>query len=196
MPARNTVKQYRNNAFYHVYNRGAGGRNIFLDDADRRKFISLLERHLLPSDDPNSPYILYDVEIVAYCLMDNHFHLLLFQKDDPSAITGLMRSLSTAYSMYFNLRHKDKGHLFQGVYKASDINNDPYLMHISRYIHLNPRSYKTYAWSSLRYYLGDTNPLIHPERLPQLTPYEYEQFLEDYTDRRLLLKEIKDQLAL
>ena len=198
MPARNTVKQYRTNAFYHVYNRGAGGRQIFLDDVDRRKFMSILQRHLVePQREDSGPtYAVYEVELVAYCLMDNHFHMLLYQNEDIGAISGFMRSVITAYSMYFNLRHKDRGHLFQGIYKASYIDSDSYLLHISRYIHLNPRNYIRYEWSSLAVYLGEPSEIVRMERLPVMTREEYRQFLEDYTDRRLLLKEIKNQLAL
>lgn len=197
MPARNTIKAFQAPAFYHVYNRGAGGRKIFIDDVDRRKFMSLLRRHLvaLPPDTPQE-YTVYDAELVAYCLMGNHFHLLLYQEQEVGAITGLMRSLLTAYSMYFNLRHKSQGHLFQGVYKASHIQTESYLAHITRYIHLNPRTYRTYAWSSLPQYLGVEDELISLNHIEQLSPEAYSSFLEDYVDRHQLLQEIKDQLAL
>ena len=197
MPARNTVKEYRAYSFYHVYNRGAGGRAIFFDEVDRKKFLSLLQRHILPPEnDGTSKYPIYNIQLAAYCLMGNHFHLLLYQEEDPHAITGFMRSVSTAYSMYFNARHKEKGHLFQGIYKASHISSDSYLLHITRYIHLNPQTYLTYRWSSLRYYLGESSPLVRHENLPSFSPDEYKQFLEEYTDRRQLLKEIKSDLAL
>lgn len=197
MPARNTIKTFDAPAFYHVYNRGAGGRKIFLDDTDRRKFISLLRRHLIaqPPDKPQE-YTVYDVELVAYCLMGNHFHLLLYQGGALDAITGLMRSVLTAYSMYFNLRHKSKGHLFQGVYKASHINTESYLLHITRYIHLNPRTYPTYQWSSLSCYLGQQDDLVKLDHIDAMSPERYRQFLEDYEDRHKLLEDIKNQLAL
>ena len=196
MPAKNTIKQFDAPAFYHVYNRGAGGRKIFLDDTDRRKFLSLLQRHLLLR--PNEPqlYTVYPIELVAFCLMGNHFHLLVFQEEDPRAITGFMRSVLTAYSMYFNLRHKSQGHLFQGVYKASRIDADEYLIHITRYIHLNPRTYRTYPWSSLPHYLGRTIDIVTLDHIETMTPERYQIFLEDYEDRHKLLQDIKDQLAL
>lgn len=196
MPSRNTVRQYDIPAYYRVYNRGAGGGIIFRDAQDKRKFLSLLQRYL-SDEEEFAAYATYEVELIAFCIMGNHFHLLLFQEHDPNAITQLMRSVATAYSMYFNLKYKSHGHVFQSVFKASRITEESYIAHITRYIHLNPETYKTYKWSSLPYYLGSTPPdWIHPGRLLEMTPAKYQQFLEDYEDRRKLLKEIKEQLAL
>lgn len=196
MPSPNTVKAYDAPAYYHVYNRGAGRQNIFIDPYDRRKFLSILKRHLSKRSRRGS-YTLYDVELVAYCLMSNHFHLLIYIPEEPREITGLMRSVGTAYSMYFNKRHDLSGHLFQGIYKASLISNDSYLAHISRYIHLNPRGYRTYEWSSLREYLGERHTdWVHPERVLGTSPEKYLEFLESYEDRKQLLDEMKHQLHL
>ncbi|MFZ2545222.1 MAG: transposase [Candidatus Saccharimonadales bacterium] len=195
MPSRNTVRKYDAPAYYHVYNRGAGGMAIFRETQDKRKFLFLLRRYL--SDDPDYvSYPTYDIELLAYCIMGNHFHLLLFQERDPTTITQLLRSVSTAYSMYYNLKYKSHGHVFQSVFKASRVTEEPYLAHITRYIHLNPETYKTYKRSSLPYYLGTAPPdWVKPSRLLDMTPTAYEQFLDDYKDRRELLKEIGDQLA-
>lgn len=198
MPSKNTIKEYECPAFYHVYNRGAGGQAIFRDDIDRKKFLTLLERHLSPTytDENEDNYQKFDVELIAYCLMGNHFHLLLYQEHDAFEISRFMRSISTAYSMYFNKKYKGQGHVFQSIFRASHISDESYLLHITRYIHLNPEPYKTYRWSSLPHYIGkDTSNWIHPERVNTIKPDEYLQFLQDYTDRRLILKEIKDQLA-
>lgn len=195
MPSRNTTKVYDTNAFYHVYNRGATGQTIFIDEADKHKFMALFRRHLL-QEEGDEEYKKYDVDIAAYCLMGNHFHLLLWQGTDVSAISGLMRSVSTAYSMYFNKRYKRQGHVFQSIFRASRITDDAYLAHISRYIHLNPQRYRTFYWSSLRDYLGErSDELIHPERVLDMTPDQYLEFLEEYTDRRKVLKDIQSQLA-
>lgn len=196
MPSPNTVKYYDAPAYYHVYNRGAGGQAIFRSVEDRRRFMAILERHLSPSLDDN-PYTLYDVELVAYCLMGNHFHLLIYIPSDPTHLTGLMRSVATAYSMYFNRRYRSKGHLFQGIYKAAHISTDAYLAHVSRYIHLNPRTYRTYKWSSLKEYLGErTTPWIYPKRAAGMNTERYLEFLEDYEDRGELLAAIKKQLSI
>jgi REP element-mobilizing transposase RayT len=200
MPSRNTIKQYEVPAFYHVYNRGAGGQKIFKDTADRYKFLQILERHLSPSylaQHPETVYEVYKVELVAYCLMGNHFHLLLYQENEPGEISALMRSVSTAYAMYFNREYKSQGHLFQSIFRARHISNEAYFMHITRYIHLNPQTYRTYKWSSLPHYTGKTvNDWVRPERVLTMTVGQYEQFLHDYEDHRQLLKEIGDLLAI
>lgn len=195
MPSKNLIRNYDAPAFYHVYNRGAGKQVVFHNSADKRKFMLILERHLIPTDEEEL-YPIYDVEVVAFCLMNNHFHLLLYQELDRLAISGLMKSVATAYAMYYNNRYKASGRLFQGPFRASHIDNDTYLAHISRYIHLNPRTYKTYYWSSLRYYIGkDSSELIHPERVLDVSPSRYATFLEDYTDRHELLKMVGKQVG-
>src|SRR5690606_11995087 len=119
-----------------------GEQKIFTDSEDRRTFLNLFRRHLLEDISADTEhYAKYDAEIVAYCLMGNHFHLLLWQNSDDEAISALMHSVSIAYSMYFNRRHKRQGHVFQSAFKASHISNESYLAHITRYIHLNPERY-------------------------------------------------------
>ncbi|MFZ2544427.1 MAG: transposase [Candidatus Saccharimonadales bacterium] len=189
MPIRNTIKQYDAPAYYHVYNRGALDSQIFLDDADRNKFLSLFARHLDPANDDTKTdgkvYEKYDVELVAYCLMGNHFHLLLFQETDPTMITQLMRSVATAYTMYFNHKYKRHGHLFQSVFKASHITDESYLLHITRYIHMNPRNYMRYQWSSISYYLGAKQPdWLRTDKINDMPPTAYKQFLRDYEGKR------------
>lgn len=201
MPSRNTVKAYDAPAYYHVYNRGAGKQTIFYNSADKERFISLLARHLDEADNSvrgdGVRYEKYDVRLVAYCLMQNHFHLLLYQETDPDAVTKLLRSVSTAYTMYFNKRYSQQGHLFQGIFKASAISNEAYLAHITRYIHLNPRSYKTYRWSSLGAYLGKWSaPWLHHEQANDMNPRKYEEFLEEYEERKESLERIKKELGL
>src|SRR5690606_25405485 len=106
MPSKKSVKVYDAPAYYRVYNRGAGGVDIFLDDQDREKFVSLLRRHLDPDDrsyrTDGVEYDKYPVDLIAYCLMSSHFHLLLYQDEDVRAVSHLMRSVATAYTMYFN----------------------------------------------------------------------------------------------
>ncbi len=200
MPIKNTIKQYDTPAYYHVYNRGASESQIFLDDADRRKFLTLFARHLDPSNNDTKTdggeYEKYEVELVAYCLMGNHFHLLLFQESDPMAITQLMRSVATAYTMYFNRKYKRHGHLFQSIFKASRITDEAYLLHITRYIHMNPRSYLRYPWSSIGYYLGAQQPpWLHTDRVNDMPPKVYKRFLHDYESKKEELELLKAMLA-
>lgn len=196
MPSRNTVREYDIPAYYHIYNRGAGGQYIFHDASDKRKFLTLLERYT-SDDDAHRQYPTYDIDLIAFCIMGNHFHLLVFQENDPLAITALMRSVSTAYSMYFNKKYKAHGHVFQSVFKSSKIDNESYLTHITRYIHLNPETYLTYKYSSLPYFLGRKSATwVHPQKITDTQPEQYLNFLEDYRDRRTLLKEIRKELAI
>lgn len=200
MPSKNTIRFYDAPAFYHVYNRGANKQPIFKDDQDKEKFLSLLARHLDPTtitrDSNGLEYSKYPADLLAYCLMDNHFHLLLFQKDDVAAISHLLKSVSTAYAMYFNRRHRHQGTIFQGVFKASHITEEPYLQHISRYIHLNPLDYMTYRWSSLPYYLGQAAPeWLKPELINDMAPAQYRNFMQSYTIEQSEPDHIHDLLA-
>ena len=170
MPSRNIVKQFDVPAFYHVYNRASGERNLFCDDNDRIFFMLLLQKYLAETDiaidhkQRESPK--YEVELIAYCLMNSHFHLLLYQYSDIRAIEGYMRSVSTVYSIYYNKKYKSKGHVFQSSYKASHVSNEAYLEHITRYIHLNPRAYKSWRWSSYQDYVDDRGTeWLHPESI-------------------------------
>ncbi len=160
MPSRNVVKTYVTDNYYHVYSRGVNKQAIFRDDEDRDLFLSLLKRYLSTERASRKKHATYTsfagtIDLVAYCLMDNHIHLLLYQHDDPFALPGLMRRVMTTYSMYFNKKYDRVGPLFQSRYLASRIDNDPYLHHISRYIHRNPSQWSQYRYSSLRFYRGD-----------------------------------------
>lgn len=171
MPARNTIKIYAENAYYHVYNRGVEKRDIFLDDQDYRTFLHLLKIYLSPPD-KSAPAltrsnlvrprpaqsISEEVKLIACCLMPNHFHLLLKQHSRDGMVK-LMRRIATTYVMYFNERYQREGALFQGTYKAIGIDYEYYLLHLSRYIHLNPQALTrsnlvSYPYSSYPYYLG------------------------------------------
>ncbi|HEY5601122.1 MAG TPA: transposase [Patescibacteria group bacterium] len=156
MPAKNSVKIYLENSYYHIYNRGAGKRKIFFDEEDYKVFVHYLKKYL----DKNSPYSFFDkIRLLAYCLMPNHFHFLIYQSD-KKGIVKLMRSLSISYAMYFNKKYKNSGTIFQGIYKAVLIDSDEQLIHLSRYIHLNPKeltsNWQKYLFSSYSSYLEST----------------------------------------
>lgn len=203
MPARNVLREFASGNFYHIYNRGVAKQVIFQDAADKQKLLSIIKRHLDPGDtELRSDGVSYrkfdnDLELLCYCLMGNHFHMLIYLKGEAESLSEFIRSLSTAYTMYFNKRHKRVGGLFQGVFKASRISNEGYLQHITRYIHLNPRTYRTYYYSSLAYYLGKTAPSwLKPECVAkEFTPEEYLMFLEDYEAQKAILDGLKHELA-
>lgn len=198
---KNKSRQFDAPAYYHVFNRGVAKQKIFVDAYDKQKFIGLMERYLLNEHEAvrgdGLPYTVHPVRVAAYCLMGNHFHLLLFQDEDPGDIGRFMKELTTAYSMYFNLRHRRKGPVFEGMFQAVHVMSDSHFDHLTRYIHLNPRTYQTYRWSSLPEYLGHrSTPWIHKELATDMVPDEYSQFMENYIDRAEELGQIKSELDL
>lgn len=201
MPSRNRVKLYYENAYYHIYNRGVNKKIIFVDDEDYRVFLNLLKRYVdeQPHKDKKGreyEWLRPNVTLAAYCLMPNHFHLLAYQRD-ANGITRLLRAVCTAYSGYFNKKYKRVGPLFQGVFKATDISSDDYLLHISRYIHLNPKQYRTWQYSSyLNYLRKKQNSWLDPSSILDLFNGDsYEDFVADYEDHKAMLDEIKYSLA-
>lgn len=202
MPSRNVTKQYVADSFYHVYNRGVNKQNIFLDDQDYTVFLGLMKRYLSRDVEkmPNRlKYVSYveQVELLTYCLMPNHFHLLLYQID-KEGMKLLLKSVSVSYSMYFNKKYRRVGALFQQRYRAVRMESDSQLLHASRYIHLNPKDFRQWKWSSIGYYIGDKSAdWVKPERvLDQHSSTEaYTAFVEDYIDRKDELKLLKDELA-
>jgi putative transposase len=201
MPSRNIYKEYVAESFYHIYNRGVNKAPIFLDDQDREVFIGLLKRYLGKDAETRSnrePHPNYhdQIELLAFCLMKNHFHLCIYQHTEQ-AIKSLMKSLSVAYSMYFNKRYKRIGPIFQQRYRAVRIMDDSQLLHISRYIHMNPLDYRSFAWSSLPYYLRERSAAwMRPERIIDLFEgTHYLDFLAEYENRRDELNTLKAELA-
>lgn len=202
MPSRNVNKVDIAESFYHVYARGGNKQKIFLDTQDYMYFLQLFQRYLglEPAQSKTGvPYPHYrgGVDLVAYCLMQNHFHLLLYQVRE-SQMRGLMQSVMTSYSRYFNLRYKRTGPVFESRYKAACIKVDAYLQHITRYIHLNPRHWEHYRHSSLRYYLGNQPPeWLEPRRATSLYDgsEDYREFVADYEANKRMLDELKHELA-
>lgn len=207
MPKRNSTKLYGENQFYHVYNRGVNKQNIFIDEQDYFYFLGLFKRHLATDGNVTDSYgrtlLNYneEVELVAYCLMPNHYHLLIFLKE-PTGLVHLTRSVMTAYTMYFNKKYERTGKLYEGVFLAVPIHTDMYLWHVSRYIHLNPLDIKEdflhYPYSSLEYFTGTKHASwLNEERLvaTQKERSEYADFVADYETMHKDRKFIKALLA-
>lgn len=113
-------------AWYHVMNRGAGKRDVFLDNADRRKFLSIL----------GEVRDIWNVEIHAYSLMDNHYHLLVHTPNGN--LSASLRHIGAEYTQYYNWKHKTDGPLFRGRFKSILVEKDSYFLSLVRYIHMNP----------------------------------------------------------
>ncbi len=176
MASKNSVKTYLENSYYHIYNRGVEKRRIFMDNQDFSVFLSYLETYLTPKDknqltatisSPTATPTEKDkslkllrlnnfadlLDLVCYALLPNHFHLLVHQTDN--VLNRFMNSLGTRYGMYFNRKYKRSGVLFQDVYKAVPVESEEQLLHLSRYIHLNPARCKDSSLPcSLPDYLG------------------------------------------
>lgn len=203
MPGKNLEKIYVEHGYYHLYNRGVNKAPTFMDDEDFRVFLNLMKRYLSPEvakDKKGRPYPNYseEIELLAFCLMPNHFHMLVYQLD-ADGMTHLLRSLSTAYGMYFNKKYKRVGPVFQNRFRASHILRDDYLQHITRYIHLNPRDYRAWQYSSLAFYSGDKYAdWVHPDRILEVFDHDrksYLDFVSDYEEQKQMLEEIKHELA-
>lgn len=202
MPSRNIRKEYVSDSYYHIYSRGINKQELFKENADYKYFIKLFERYL--SKEPIAiktggfyPNFLDNIEIAAYCLMSNHFHILIYQKN-ARYLEKLMRSIMTSYSMYFNLKYRHTGPVFESRYKSVRIDQEKYLQHITRYIHLNPRLWQRYKYSSLKYYRDGKEPdWLNNARILDMFTYrcEYMNFVADYENMRDTLNEIKYQLV-
>jgi putative transposase len=202
MPCRNVLKHDTADTFYHVYARGASKQKLFREDSDYAYFTSLYARYLANEKSRSKCGVLYpnysdQVNLLAYCLMGNHFHMLVYQIDEH-AMAALMKCIMSSYSGYYNLKYGKSGSPFESTYKASTITNQTYLLHISRYIHLNPRYWMRYKYSSIRQYLaGSDLEWLNVGRVRRLFAGrdEYRQFLEDYQGSMVVFNEIKHCLA-
>jgi len=216
MPAKNILKEYLKNGVYHVYNRGVNKQDIFFDRKDYATFLLYLKLYLENQNDSQNldpqerkwvdrKNFYNKIDLLCYCLMPNHFHLLIKQKEERG-ITDFMRCIATNYSMYFNKRYDRVGTLFQGRYKAVLVKEDNYLLHLSRYIHANPfikslskgrtlaklnNKLEKYPYSSYASYTSNKNvKWIKPDFIleyfeenkntPDINKHSYREFVTDY----------------
>ena len=198
-------------AIYHVTCRMIGdGRldrsRLFVDDKDRERFLDRLADRVEQ----------YNIRLSLFACMTNHFHLVL--ETPEGNCSKFMQSLSTAYTVYYNLRHSRHGHLLDGRYKAKLVDGDDYLLALTRYVHLNPvqvgsakrkpieeriKSLQSYRWSSYQSYIGERKALEFVEYGPILAEMRgkrsqwskrYREFVEtglaeDDVDFKVALKE-------
>lgn len=197
MPTKNTIKTYVEGGYYHLFNRGVDKRNLFEDQQDYQTFLYLLQKCLTP--EPFAPFpqksFSNRITLLAYCLMPNHFHLLVKQTD-KKAITDFIRKICTTYSMYFNKKYQRVGTLFESRFKASLIDNNIYLLYLTKYIHQNPleiirksQKLEDYPYSSYSNYLLLKNQSwVKPKEILDLLKEEfgpkttYRHFVEDSTE--------------
>lgn len=209
MPSKYLLRNFEQGGVYHIFNRGVDKRTIFLDEEDYHLFLYYLYIYLTPLEKVLRRYhtlpirlfnknVAKDVDLLAYCLMPNHFHLLAKQKGEKG-VSLVMKQLSNAYTQYFNHKYKRQGSLFEGAFKAVRIATDEQLTHTSRYIHLNPvvanlSKEPEYQWSSYKEYVDETtSKLCNTKPVIDLfaSVYSYKKFIHDQKDYAKRLGEIK-----
>jgi putative transposase len=170
-------------AWYHVMNRGVNHQSIYLNDSHRYDFIEMLAQGIE----------LYGIEVHGYCLMNNHYHVLI--KTPRGNLSRAMQYINGTYSARFNKRENRDGPLFRGRYKAILVENDHYLYRISRYIHLNPvqaqlvQLPEEYKWSSYLDFLGARPYLLSSLKTHEiLLPFdnnekEYQEYVNQGVDK-------------
>ena len=181
--------------YYHIYNRGTDKRTIFRDEHDYKRFLALLYlcnnseavdmRNYFREGSSFANFVnLFKtekistlVDIVAYCLMPNHFHILIFEKQD-AGISTFMKKCATAYSMYFNRQYDRTGTLFEGSFKAKHVGNEPYFNWLFSYIHLNPVKIINPDWKE--------NGIVGLEKTKSfLSNYAYSSYFDYFGKDRL-----------
>lgn len=201
---------------YHIVNRSLSEIPIFQDKYSVNRFLKTIKYYL--SSNPKISYSDSDINsndscvtssssnnlvtILAYCLMPNHFHFVLKQEKD-NGIRIFIQKLINSYSHFYNLKNKRKGPLFEGVFKAVRVETEEQLLHLSRYIHLNPVSSflvehpKDYQYSSFSSYMGKDNPFEIDTTIIMSgfsSPKKYEEFVLSRKDYQRKLEEIKHLL--
>lgn len=201
---------------YHVFTKSIAGYNIFNDQTEYNRMLDLIQYYRisspavkfsrfeqLPRDIKESVRNDHEedthklVEIIAYCLMPTHIHLLLKQIDD-SGISHYMRKILNSYTRYFNTKHGRRCPLWEGKFKNVLVETDAQLLHLTRYIHLNPATAKLVenpdSWhtSSYKEYLSEgKQEICEFTELLEISPETYKPFVEDRIDYQRKLAEIK-----
>lgn len=220
MPYRNIP--FITNQVYHVFNRSIASQPIFIDRFDYERMLELVNYYRFKK--PPLRFSHYKrlskeqkekyensfminkspmLEILTYCIMPNHIHFLLRPKVN-NALSDFMRNLQNSYSKYFNTKRKRTGSLFQFMFKAVRMETDEQLMHVSRYIHLNPvTSYMIeigdlgrYNWSSFKDYVLDVNSFVSKEMILShfKSTQEYKKFVFDQAEYQRELGNIRHAL--
>ena len=210
---------FANDEYYHVYNRGIDRRVTFTNKREYERALELLwfyqyaiiplrySRYKEAEESLRQRYMVKMhesgklVDVIAYCLMPNHFHLLVKQKQE-NGIPTFVANFINAYTKYFNTKYERTGALFQGVFKAVYVESEDQLVHLVRYIHLNPvasslissDAFETFPWSSHQNYLKRIqSSIIDKEALQMvhtLVP-DYESFVNDQISYAKVLESIK-----
>jgi putative transposase len=229
MPARNVIRTFVEDSYYHLYNRGVEKRLIFQDYQDYGVFLSYLKQYLTPPAElkpgwqrPSPKSVNDDLEqvrhdsrlrnfgsemqLIAYSLMPNHFHLLVKQKT-TRAVEHFIASLNIRYTMYFNRKYERVGSLFQGVYKAVLVDSDEQLLALTRYIHKQALSIESNIMKEVQpcsfgEYIGKRKTdWVHPEEILEYfstanSDFSYQQFVKELMRQEIEDKKIEKTITL
>lgn len=209
MPGRNEPLAV--NEFYHIYNRGVEKKNIFLQRRDYKRFLQTVYYYQFAGPKPKFSNFAKAqlgnfkpqqqqklVEILCFCLMPNHFHFLVKQLKG-NGTSFFLAQLCNSYTKYFNTKYDRVGPLLQGRFKAVRIGSDEQLIHLSRYIHINPlvsriiTNLDSYEWSSCNEYIANSSGFCSTEEILNLfrPRQEYKKFLESQADYGITLEVLK-----
>jgi putative transposase len=208
---------FANGEYYHLFSRGVEKRPVFTNKRELSRAVDLISfyrfdkpplrysKFLALNEEQRVNFLagLKDkaVEIIAFCLMTNHFHFLVKQIKE-GGISKFMANFTNSYSKYFNTKYQRVGPLFQGAFKAVHVESDEQLLHLSRYIHLNPVSgfrvksdeLRDYQWSSYPSYIGQSDiDFVDKEIVMDFfkKPAKYEEFVMDQADYAKKVKTIE-----
>lgn len=188
-------KLFCKNHYYHIYNRGNNKGKIFLDAQDYDNFLKRIKislNQLTNNSTRIKPFPQKSFNILAFCLMDNHFHLIISQNTDLP-IGKFISKVCASYVWYFNQKYNKVGNLFQDIFKAKLIENDTYLAYLSAYIHNNPDDPLNYPYSSISEYLISSPDICDISLISNLFDNDtqaYKKFLFEYSKKTNLISHL------
>lgn len=202
--------------YYHIFNRGINRQPTFIVSRDFERALETLHYYRYSSPPIRFSHYMgkpagdrvklsrqfiqlpLHAIVIAYCLMPNHFHLVVKQERD-NGLARYLANFQNSYTKFFNAKHKRSGALFDRQFKAVRIESEAQLLHVTRYVHLNPYSshlitfedIPTYPYSSLPEYLAGRYHLSDPQSVIDIYPDRYRRFVLDHADYQQHLESLK-----
>lgn len=184
------IEKLESGNFYHIYNRGNNGQALFLEEKNYYYFLNLIKKYLVPS-----------AEIYAYCLLKNHFHILLKIKEDCQFPSKCFSNLFNAYTKAMNKKYDRTGSLLEKPFKRIRLKDENYLRTLVLYIHLNPEhhqisdDFSTYKFSSYQSIISEKETSLQRKTILEYFD-EKENFIATHTSRKFLIEERNRNLLL
>ncbi|MFZ5754015.1 MAG: transposase [Bacillota bacterium] len=167
------ARMWSDSRIYHVMLRGNNRENIFIDDADKNRIIDTLRDKKAEGE-----YYLF-----AYCVMDNHIHLVI--KEGTDSLPRSIKRIAASYAYYFNKKYRRIGHVFQDRYRSENIEDDRYLLAVIRYVHQNPLkagigSIEKYKWSSYKEYVNRKSGMVETDGILEMFSEDKEKAIKEF----------------